>query len=223
MLTAMGSSVSAQHFSDRVSGSIGRKVRLGFRLDPGGSVMRPQDNGVTRNGGRFYFSYGVLADFYLDANSNYALATGLGISHMGSVLKYDVGKGLDKFRAEPTEYDLRLQYIEIPFALKLKSNTAGGIGIWGQFGAFAGFPVRARANVISALQQYEKENVLQDINRINTGMLIGAGIEYPLTETLTAVAGFNFQNGFTDITRNKKWDDGRVNMNVFAVRLGVYF
>src|SRR5690606_40239391 len=105
------------------------------------------------NGGKFYFSYSVMADFYIDANSNYAISTGLGISHMGSVLKYEVGKGVEKFRSEPTEYDLRLQYVEIPFALKLKTNTTSGIGIWGQFGAFAGVPVRPRANVISGLQR----------------------------------------------------------------------
>lgn len=218
VLATAGSSAHAQSFGDRM-----RKVRFGFKLDPGASVMRSQENGVTRNGGKFYFSYGVLADFYIDENSNYAISTGLGISHMGSVLKYDVGRGLERFKGEPTEYDLRLQYVEIPFALKLKTNTASGIGIWGQFGAFAGFPVRARANVISGLQKYDRENVLQDINRVNTGMLIGAGIEYPLTETLTGVVGFNFQNGFTDVTRNKKWDDGRVNMNAFVLRLGVYF
>ncbi len=42
----------------------GRKMRLGFKLDPGASFLKPQDNGVERNSGRFYFSYGILADFF---------------------------------------------------------------------------------------------------------------------------------------------------------------
>jgi hypothetical protein len=220
---AFGMQANAQTFSDRVSGDIGRKVRFGFKIDPGVSIMRPQENGIERNGGKFYFSYGVMADFFLDESGNYAIASGLQISHMGSVLMYDAGKGLDKFKAAPTEYDLRLQYVEVPFALKLKTNTSSGIGIWGQFGGFAGFPVRARANVISGLVKYEKENVLRDITPINAGLLLGAGIEYPLTETLTGIVGFNFQNGFVDATKNGKWDDGKVNINSFIVRLGVYF
>lgn len=220
---ALCSNVNAQTLSDRVSGNIGRKVRFGFKIDPGASIMRPQENGIERNGGKFYFSYGILADFFLDESGNYAIASGLQISHMGSVLMYDAGKGLDKFKAVPTEYDLRLQYVEIPFTLKLKTNTASGIGIWGQFGGIAGFPVRARANVISGLQKFDKENVLRDITPINAGLLLGAGIEYPLTETLTGVVGFNFQNGFVDATKNGKWDDGKVNINSFILRLGVYF
>lgn len=221
--TAMGFAAQAQTLSDRVSDKAGRKMRLGFKLDPGVSMMRPQDDGVERNSGRFYFSYGVLADFFLDDQGNYALASGLQVSAMGSVLKYEMGKGLSAFRNSPSEYDLRLTYIEVPFTLKLKTDTESGIGIWGQFGGFAGFPVRARANVISGLQRFDKQDVLRDVNRLNAGMIIGGGIEYPLTETLTGVVGFNYQNGFIDVTRNSKWDDGRVNMNNFILRLGVYF
>lgn len=223
VLAAMGINAQAQTLSDRVSDKAGRKVRLGFKLDPGASMMRPQEDGVERNSGRFYFSYGVMADFYLDEQGNYALASGLQVSAMGSVLKYETGKGLSAFKNAPSEYDLRLTYIEVPFALKLKTDTQNGLGIWGQFGGFAGFPVRARANVISGLTEFNKQDVLRDVNRLNAGMLIGGGIEYPFTETLTGVLGFNYQNGFIDVTRNSKWDDGRVNMNNFILRVGVYF
>ncbi len=221
--TFTGLAAQSQTLSDRVSDKAGRKMRLGFKLDPGASMMRPQEDGVERNSGRFYFSYGVLADFFLDEQGNYALASGLQVSAMGSVLKYEAGKGLSAFKNAPSEYDLRLTYIEIPFTLKLKTDTQSGIGVWGQFGGFAGFPVRARANVISGLQRFNKQDVLRDVNRLNAGMIIGGGIEYPLTETLTGVVGFNYQNGFIDVTRKSKWDDGRVNMNNFILRLGVYF
>lgn len=223
LLMAAGIGVQAQTLSDRVSDKAGRKVRLGFKLDPGVSLMRPQESGVERNSGRFYFSYGVLADFFLDESGNYAIASGLQVSSMGSVLKYETGKGLAAFKNNPTEYDLRLTYIEIPFTLKLKTDTESGIAIWGQFGGFAGFPVRARTNVISGLQRFDKQDVLRDVNRLNAGMIIGGGIEYPLTETLTGVLGFNYQNGFIDVTRNSKWDDGRVNLNNFTLRVGLYF
>lgn len=224
LFLATGYGAEAQRtMSDRASHRMGRKVRFGFKLDPGVSFMRPQEEGAERTGGRFYFSYGVLADFYLDDNSNYAFGTGLQISHMGSVIKYQPGVGLEQFRNNPTEYDLRLQYVEVPFTLKLKADTRNGIGVWGQFGGFTGFPVRGRANVISALQRHDKQNVLRDINPLNIGLLVGGGIEYPITETLTGVAGINFQNGFIDVTRNGKWNDGRVNMSALIFRFGVYF
>lgn len=223
VLTAAGIGAQAQTLSDRVSEKAGRKMRFGFKLDPGASMMRPQEEGAERNAGRFYFSYGVMADFFLDDQGSYALSSGLQVSAMGSVLKYETGKGLAAFKTAPSEYDLRLTYIEIPFTLRLKTDTESGIGIWGQFGGFAGFPIRAKANVISNLQPFDKQDVLRDVNPLSAGMIIGGGVEYPLTETLVAVAGFNYQNGLIDVTRNSKWDDGRVNFNNFMLRLGVYF
>jgi hypothetical protein len=118
---------------------------------------------------------------------------------------------------------MKLQHIEIPATLKLKTTAYNGIAFWGQFGTYLGFPIRGRADVTSLDQRYEKENVLRNLTPINAGMLLGAGIEYPLGERLSALVGLSFQNGFVDVTRNGKWDDGKVNMNSFALRLGMYF
>lgn len=222
-LLASAASLSAQSFSDRMSEKTGRKVRFGFKIDPGASFLNPQEAGVTRNSGRFYFSYGVLADWFIDDGERYALASGVQVTHFGSVMQYDAGKGLGEFRNASSEYDLRLQYIEVPVALKLKTATARGFDFYGQFGGFVGAPIRARANVISNMQRFDKQNVLRQVQPFTAGMIIGAGVEYPLTETLTGVVGVNYQNNFVDITRNGKWDDGRITGNSFILRLGVYF
>lgn len=203
--------------------SFERSVRLGFKLDPAISVLRPQEAGITRNAAKLGLSYGIMVDFLLDRSGSYAIATGLEVNMGGSKLKYDGGKGLEQFKQNPAEYDLKVQHIEIPFSLKLKTTAYNGIAFWGQFGTYAGFPIRGRADVISLSQRYDKVNVLKELNPINVGMLLGAGIEYPLGERLTALVGLSFQNGFVDLTRNSKWDDGRVNLNRFALRLGMYF
>lgn len=223
ILLASAASLSAQSFSDRMSEKAGRKVRFGFKFDPGVSFLNPQDAGVTRNSGRFYFSYGVLADFFIDDEERYAVGTALQVSHFGSVMQYDQGIGLGQFTATSTEYDLRLQYIEVPVTLKLKTATAKGFDFYGQFGGFVGMPIRARANVISSMQRTDKVAVLRNIQPFSAGMVIGAGVEYPITETLTGVVGINYQNNFVDITRNGKWNDGRITANSFILRLGVYF
>lgn len=212
-----------QTLSSSLSEKTGRRMRLGFKLDPGASLLKAQDNGVERNSGRFYFSYGILADFFLDESGNYAIGSGLQISHMGSVMQYETGLGLDDYNAAASEYDIRLQYIEAPITLKLRTDTDRGVGVWGQFGGFAGFPIRARANVISGQQKYEKVKILKDVNPLIAGLVLGGGVDYPLTETLTGTLGFIYQNNFVDVTRNSKWDDGRINTNNFVLRLGVYF
>lgn len=217
------SAAQAQTLSNSLSERTGRKMRLGFKLDPGASFLKAQDNGVERNSGRFYFSYGILADFFLDESGNYAIGSGLQISHMGSVMQYNTGIGLDDYNAAASEYDIRLQYIEVPVTLKLRTDTDQGLGIWGQFGGFTGIPIRGRANVISGQQKFDKVNIFKDINPLTAGLILGGGIDYPLTETLTGTLGVIYQNNFIDVTRNSKWDDGRINTNNFVVRLGVYF
>jgi hypothetical protein len=175
------------------------RVRLGFKVDPIISVLKPQDAGANRTSTRLGLSYGLMVDFLLNDEGNYAFATGLQISMGGSTVKYDAGKGLEQFRANPAEYEMKLQHIEIPATLKLKTTAYNGIAFWGQFGTYLGFPIRGRADVTSLDQRYEKENVLRNLTPINAGMLLGAGIEYPLGERLSALVGLSFQNGFVDV------------------------
>lgn len=199
------------------------RVRLGFKLDPTIFWLAPQESGVDRNGARLGVSFGVMADFMLDESGRYAIASGVQVSTTGSKLKYETGKGLDEFKGAPAEYNLKVTYIEIPAALKLKTDGDNGMSFFGQFGTYLGFPVRGRTNVISLTQTSDKVNVLRDITPINMGMLLGAGVEYPLGDRLAAVAGLTYQNGFIDVTRNAKWNDGKVNMNSFALKLGLFF
>jgi opacity protein-like surface antigen len=199
------------------------RVRLGFKLDPAIFWLQPQESGVDRNGSRAGISFGIMADFLLDESGHYAIASGLQISTTGSTLKYEAGKGLNDYKANPAEYKLKLTYIEIPAALKLKTEVDNGMGLWGQFGTYLGFPVRGRADVVTLNTTYDRVNVLRDITPINMGLLIGAGVEYPLGDRLKGVVGLSYRNGFIDVTRNAKWDDGKVNMNSFALNLGLFF
>ncbi|HEY9258333.1 porin family protein [Chitinophaga sp.] len=200
------------------------KVKLGFTVNPLVSVLKPQESGVNRNSAKAGLNFGLMADFNLNERGTYALSSGFQVLLAGSKLKYDGGKGLNDYQANPAEYNFKLTYIEIPVALKLKTSPEeGGIGFWGQFGTYFDFPVSGRADVVTMNQTFDRVNILPEMNRINIGMLLGAGIEYPLGENLTGLAGITYQNGFVDVTRNGKWDDGRVNMNSFALRLGVFF
>ncbi|WP_343689900.1 porin family protein [Chitinophaga sp.] len=199
------------------------RVRLGFRLDPTVSLLVPQESGVDRNAGRLGISFGVMADFMLDDAGHYAFATGLQITTAGSKLKYDAGKGLDDYKANPAEYNIKATYVEVPLALKLKAETAPGMNLFGQFGTYVGFPVRGRADVVSLTQTYDKVNILRDLQPVNIGLLVGAGVEYPISESLTGLVGLDYRNGFIDVTRNAKWNDGKVNMNSIALKLGLFF
>jgi hypothetical protein len=155
------------------------KVRLGFTLSPMISVLKPQESGVDRTGAKAGLNFGLMADFNLNPSGTYALASGFQVLLAGSKLKYDAGKGLNDYKQSPAEYNMKLTYIEIPLALKLRSRSDGGIGYWGQFGTYLDFPVSGRANVTSMNQTYDRVDILPEMNRINVGMLLGAGLVLP--------------------------------------------
>ncbi|SHL00684.1 Outer membrane protein beta-barrel domain-containing protein [Chitinophaga jiangningensis] len=205
-------------------GQFQKRVRLGFNLDPSISIMNPQESGASRTGAKAGLGFGLIADFSLNEQGNYAIASGFNVVLGGSKIKYDAGKGLSDYKAQPAEYNFKFTHIQIPLALKLKTNQNDyGMAFWGQFGTYFAFPVSARVDVTTPTQSFDKVNILPDVNRINIGMLIGAGVDYELSESLTGSVGLIYQNGFIDATRNAKWNDGRVNINSFALRLGVYF
>lgn len=222
LLTIMG--IAKVGMGQDSYGTFRNRVRLGFTVNPMVSILKPQESGVNRNSARGGLNFGLMADFNLNESGSYALSSGFQVMLAGSKLKYDAGKGLSDYKANPAEYNMKLTYIEIPVALKLRTSPEeGGVGFWGQFGTYLDFPVSGRANVITMNQTFDRVNILPQLNRVNIGMLLGAGIEYPLGGNLTGMAGITYQNGFVDVTRNGKWDDGRINMNSFALRLGVFF
>ncbi|WP_158538630.1 porin family protein [Chitinophaga skermanii] len=200
-----------------------KQFRLGFTLSPLGSFFKAQEPGVERNAGRFGVNFGVMFDYFLDADNHYAISSGLSAVSAGSTLKYDAGKGLKDFSTFPAEYDIRMQYLEIPVSLKLKTDLENDFSLYGQFGTFFQAPIRARTDIITNGLKTEKVNIMGDVNPLNMGLLVGAGVEYPISESLTLTAGLSYQNGFIDVTRNSKWHDGRINNNSFALRLGLFF
>ncbi len=222
LMLALGGMKGAMAQSN--NGNFTKKVRLGFNLDPMISVMNPQTSGVNRTGSKMGLGFGLMADFSLHPSGNYSIASGFNVVLGGSKLKYDAGVGLSDYKQLPTEYNFKMTHIQVPVALKLKTNeNADGMAFWGQFGTYFAFPVSAKATVTNLTQKDDKIDILSDVNRINIGMLVGVGMDYALSENLTGTVGLLYQNGFIDATRNAKWNDGRVNINSFALRLGVYF
>ena len=196
----------------------GRSVRLGFKLDPGiSNVLHPNEAGIEKDGSKIGFAYGLMTDFLFNDGRG-AFASGIEIIHASSSIKYtDASKGLDP--AISQVYDIRLQYIQAPLSIKLKSNRNNNIAGWGQFGTYLGVPLRARADYGNV----EKRNIYSNITKINSGLLLGAGGEYQLDEKTDLFFGLGFENGFVDVTRNKDWHDGKINLNRWAIRLGVFF
>ena len=209
-----------------------KDVRIGFLLEPNISWLHPNENGIKNDGSKVGINYGLMIDY--EFSDNYILATGLQVCHTGGKLSY-VGTNTgyivpDISSPTPTtpltaNYNIGIQYLQIPFAIKLKSDNKSKLNYWGSFGGFLAVPLKARADVETNFGiSKDNDNVIGNIQPINLGMQIGAGVEFPLSDKNVLVAGLLFNNGFIDVTKNSSWgNDGRINLNNIALKLGIFF
>jgi hypothetical protein len=215
-----------------------KNLRIGFMLEPNIAWFNPVENGVKSDGAKVGINYGLMLDY--EFADNYIFSTGLKVAHVGGKLSYTgnvwENNHVGYLQANPAiatstaNYNIGIQYIEIPFSIKLKTNNRGRMDYWGSFGGFIGVPVKARADyqtanfgVPSAISK-DNDNIIGAVQPISVGMQIGAGVEIPFSDKNSFVAGLIFNNGFIDVTKNSNFGgDGRINLNNIALKLGVFF
>jgi Outer membrane protein beta-barrel domain len=216
-----------------------KNARIGFLLEPNIAWLHPVENGVKSDGSKVGISYGFMLDY--EFSDNYFFSTGLQVTHTGGNLSYTGNSWNDKHVGyivadnnsvtNTANYNLSIQYLQIPFALKLRSDNKNKLAFWGSFGGFLAVPLKARAKVATnfavnnvANFNTDNDNAISNVQPINIGMQIGAGVEFAVTPKNTLVAGLIFNNGFIDVTKNSSWGgDGRINLNNIALKVGVFF
>lgn len=200
----------------------GRSVRFGFKVDPVFvNSLSPKENGIEKAGSGFGVNYGLMADVMF-SDGRGAFATGLEVAHSSASLNYKDKKGLH----EEGEYKIKLQHLQIPLSIKLKTNENNGLRWWGQFGTYVAPLLGSRLDYTptGTGTALSNEKIMNATNKLNMGLLVGAGGEFQIAEKTDLFFGLGFENGFVDVTTNSKWkDDGKVNLNRWALRLGMFF
>ena len=203
-----------------------RSVRFGFKVDPVfANSLKPSENGIERSGSGFGVNYGLMTDV-LFSDGRGAFATGIEVAHGSSELTFNTAdRGLYRGEAGSSDqtYKLNLQYLQIPLSVKLKTNPVNGFRFWGQFGTYMGALLKSRMDYSYGSTSGDNVNVMKQTNKVNIGLLVGAGAEYPIADKTDLFFGLGLENGFTDVTSNKDWKDGKVGLNRWAIRLGLFF
>ncbi len=225
-----------------------KKFRFGVFVAPTMAWMRPTtdktDDGQyepTNDGSKIGFTYGLMAEYHFA--ENYAFVTGLQVNMAGGKInsKYLGSETADVVKN--ANFNYRLNYLEIPVALKLRTDLISGFRFFGQLGLTTGFNIAKKAtyevdyyNEAGALSKStgknEKIKGTLAIAPVMFTMNIGAGVEYPLNDKLAAYVGLFFNNGFApDATNPNKYSlpysgsfkDANTRLNNFALRLGLFF
>ncbi len=255
LLCASMGTVSAQSESvTSTSSSIdSKKFRFGIFVAPTMAWMRPTtdktDDGLyapTNEGSKIGFIYGLMAEYHFA--ENYAIVTGLQVNMAG-------GKINSKYLGNETSnvvsnanFNYRLNYLEVPVGLKLRTDLISGFRFFGQLGLTTGFNIAKKAtyNVdyydelgtkLKSEGENEKIKGTLAIAPVMFTMNIGGGVEYPLNNKLAAYVGLFFNNGFApDATNPNKYSmpysgdnkersfkDANTRLNNFSLRVGLFF
>lgn len=208
-------------------------VRFGFTTSPSITWMTPDNKNVASDGVRFGFSYGAIVDFVIDDNDRYFITSGMNIALDGGKL---IGTPVERIEAQSTLV-AKLQYLEIPVGLKLRSNeTASNLTFYGSLGLVNGFRIRSRAdytyfNALEEANEVEDNIRIKDlpffpveIKRINVwqlSMQFEGGAEYRVGDNTAIVGGLFFKNGFTNMVKND--DSERTVGRQVGLRVAVMF
>lgn len=204
--------------------------RLGLTASPSIAWMNPKTDGFTSEGNRAGFSYGLLAEVLF--SEQYGLASGLQISYLGGKLSYPVDETINNETFNRLERTYRLQMIELPFALKMRSKEILGIQYFGKMGIGLGVVLKAEgddrfsnAQGSSNLVQSEK-NINDDIAFGRASLILGGGAEYQIGGNVSLVGGITFNNGFTNMLKNSNEVSGERNnarANYLEFSFGILF
>lgn len=190
------------------SQEVEKNFKLGFTLSPNLSWVTNDGNDFVADGSKVGFSYGVLAD--IGFAKNYFFSTAFTVTALNSkALK--TGVSTDQYR---------LQYIEVPFTLKLKSNPTDQGRFYGQFGLGTGINISAKKDAESAGSNIlvKDISISSDVNAFRLGLIMGAGAEWNAGRNLTVLTGVTFNNGFTKVFKDYDSRNPFISLN-----LGVFF
>jgi hypothetical protein len=169
------------------------------------------------------FSYGLIGDF--NFAENYSFTTGVTVTTInGKSTEINPAPYYDPAIGTPTAYNIKykLQYIEVPLTVKLKTTKIGYVRWYGQFGLSNDFNIGARQNVdqVGGARIANNVNAKDVIKFYRAGLILGGGGEFDVAPHTSLALGLTFNNGFTNISDT---DNGSVRNHYLGLNFGVFF
>lgn len=196
-------------------------IRFGFQVSPNLTWLSSSDNTINGDGTNLGLRLGVMGEYYFA--ERYAITGGLGFAFgQGGSLKHDTGGNFfiesdlsnpnlnegDKPLDDGVVLGYKIQYIEIPIGLKMRTDEIGYFRYFAEIPVFSlSFRAQSRGSIlgqsIDGTQIDEEElDINKDVTPINFSWGLGGGVEYSITSNAVLVAGLYYNNNFIDMTDN---------------------
>lgn len=201
------------------------RILLSFTGSPSVNWMTTNNRIAEREKMLLGYDFGLNGDVYFTDNERYSLLTGLQIVNTGGEISYRTNEPF-QFSGSTlpslTKIKYMLRYVDIPIAIKLKTDQYHRTRYWAQFGLSAMLNIGARGT--SNDGTFNKTNINDELNLFNLSMDVGAGLDFDLGGNNSVTAGLVFQNGLVDVTTstNTQLNDKTI-INSLKVKIGVIF
>ncbi len=199
----------------------GQGLSFSVVVDPQITWMNSDSKRIEREGTRFGLGGGLIMDLFF--TENYAFSTGLSMLGTGGNLRFLDSIGM-KFDGEPdtlaadSKVSYKLQYLTVPFSLKLKTNEIGYSRFFAHLGVNTHINTKARADVEGL--DISGEDIREEIQFFMMSYFIGGGLEYSLGGNTALIGGIYFTSGIWDMTKSS---DYHAHLGSLSLRLGVKF
>ena len=177
----------------------------------GFSWMKPKTDGYEKNGSIFTYNYGLLIDY--NFTKNYTFSSGVSFNRLGGKLKFNndtnvVGSIKQNGTIERQYY---INSLEIPTLLKLKTNQMGYLTYFAQLGVRHNLKLSSFAN--DKLTHGSSVTETNDIDMADfttfyrVSFSAGFGAEYAISQTFSAFAYLEYDNGLNSSLNGEKTND----------------
>lgn len=208
--------------------SFAQNFRLGFQASPQMSWMNSSTSGITNVELRPGIKYGLEADIFLAGLPRYILNTGLYVANHSFAAHYVTDQPFfinDVTIREPLDIYYKLNYLEIPLDIKLKSDQFYRMTFYGQFGLTN--MINLSASATSDGSEFSGDNLVNGVNKrtirpYNLCMMAGGGVEYDVGGNTALNFGLQYSNGLIDVTDISNLNEKTI-FNSFRLVLGVMF
>ncbi|MBK8954469.1 MAG: PorT family protein [Saprospiraceae bacterium] len=177
------------------------------------SWLRANKNVIESKGSLFSYKAHIQCEYWF--NDKYAFTAGIGFSiAQGGALEFKKGgdllKGSDlslpDYHNLPagTRIDYKMNYLDFPFGLKLRTGSFKGYRFYVQAPEFSlSFRTKARAKIAADNLPYTvDEDIRGSIAGASMFYGINLGFEKTISDDLSLLAGIRFYQSFTDITND---------------------
>ncbi len=201
-----------------------KHVRLSFVGDPSVNWMRTSNSSTENGKSTLGYDFGLNGDFYFSEDERYSLSTGIQIANTGGELSYHSSSAPTfagtTFSSTITKIKYQIRYIEIPLAIKLRTDQFNRVKYWGILGLSGMLKISSKGT--SNDGTLKKANISDEVNLFNLAMNMGVGFDYDLGKSNSVTTGLIFQNGLMDVTTDNAFSDKTI-INSLKLKIGLIF